>query len=296
MHQNTPLTQNQQAAITQAAELIAAADGIIIAAGAGMGVDSGLPDFRGDEGFWKAYPALGQAGLRFTEIASPDYFESNPRLAWGFYGHRLGLYRRTQPHAGFALLRQWAAEKRTGGFVFTSNVDGQFQKAGFDAQRIDECHGSIHHTQCSANCCEAYWSAADISDADIAQIDHTRCLWQADVPACHQCGAVLRPNILMFNDPNWQPMRQQAQRRRLEQWLGQWQISDELQPPVVIELGAGTAVVSVRHFTRRVCELTDARLIRINVREPAVAREQDVALDLGALAALQAIAQELKGA
>ena len=43
-------------AITQAARLIEKADGLLITAGAGMGVDSGLPDFRGNEGFWRAYP------------------------------------------------------------------------------------------------------------------------------------------------------------------------------------------------------------------------------------------------
>lgn len=50
-------------AIEAAAELISDADGLIITAGAGMGIDSGLPDFRGENGFWKAYPALGKLGL-----------------------------------------------------------------------------------------------------------------------------------------------------------------------------------------------------------------------------------------
>lgn len=54
-----------------AADVINGADGLLITAGAGMGVDSGLPDFRGDEGFWKAYPALRQAGINFQTIASP---------------------------------------------------------------------------------------------------------------------------------------------------------------------------------------------------------------------------------
>ncbi|MDR7336113.1 NAD-dependent SIR2 family protein deacetylase [Roseateles asaccharophilus] len=94
------------AALDEAAALIAQADALVVTAGAGMGVDSGLPDFRGRDGFWRAYPALGRAGLQFTEVASPDTFERDPRLAWGFYGHRLGLYRRTVPHAGFALLRR----------------------------------------------------------------------------------------------------------------------------------------------------------------------------------------------
>lgn len=53
------------ASLQHAAELLEQSDGLIIAAGAGMGVDSGLPDFRGNEGFWKAYPALGRAGLNF---------------------------------------------------------------------------------------------------------------------------------------------------------------------------------------------------------------------------------------
>lgn len=54
----------------RAAEIVACADALVIGAGAGMGVDSGLPDFRGQEGFWKAYPALAKAQLDFTEVAS----------------------------------------------------------------------------------------------------------------------------------------------------------------------------------------------------------------------------------
>ena len=55
----------------RAAELIAQSDGLVIAAGAGIGADSGLPDFRGNEGFWQAYPALGRARMEFTSVASP---------------------------------------------------------------------------------------------------------------------------------------------------------------------------------------------------------------------------------
>lgn len=61
-----------------AANLIDEADSLIITAGAGMGVDSGLPDFRGIGGFWQAYPALGRAKIRFEEIASPATFETGP--------------------------------------------------------------------------------------------------------------------------------------------------------------------------------------------------------------------------
>ncbi|GHT90654.1 hypothetical protein AGMMS49545_04750 [Betaproteobacteria bacterium] len=63
------------------AEAIAQASGLLITAGAGMGVDSGLADFRGAEGFWRAYPALQAEGLRFEEIANPEAFVRHPELA-----------------------------------------------------------------------------------------------------------------------------------------------------------------------------------------------------------------------
>jgi len=72
-----------------------------------MGVDSGLPDFRGNQGFWKAYPPLERLGISFVSMADPVWFTRDPELAWGFYGHRLGLYRATEPHAGFAVLKRW---------------------------------------------------------------------------------------------------------------------------------------------------------------------------------------------
>ena len=129
--------------LQQAAEAILSAKNIIITAGAGMGVDSGLPDFRGNQGFWRAYPPLN--GIPFEVMANPKKFEDNVRLAWGFYGHRLELYRKTVPHKGFSILQKWVQNKPF--FIYTSNVDGQFQKAGFSEDRIIEIHGSIHHLQ-----------------------------------------------------------------------------------------------------------------------------------------------------
>lgn len=64
---------------------------VIITAGAGMGVDSGLPDFRGNDGFWKAYPIAKELNLSFQQLANPKWFEEKPNLAWGFYGHRYNL-------------------------------------------------------------------------------------------------------------------------------------------------------------------------------------------------------------
>src|SRR5262245_53491765 len=139
-----------ESAIQQAAEAIRCAEALLIGAGAGMGVDSGLPDFRGPEGFWKAYPPF--RGRQFAEMSNPHWFRADPKLAWGFFGHRLNLYRAAVPHAGFQILRHWGEARPLGSFVFTSNVDGQFQRAGFAAERVLECHGSIHFLQCAQPC------------------------------------------------------------------------------------------------------------------------------------------------
>ena len=273
-------------ALDRAAALVREADALVIAAGAGMGVDSGLPDFRGDTGFWQAYPALGQAGLNFRDIASAENFDHDAQLAWGFYGHRLKLYRDTKPHQGFAILQKWAQSKAAGAFVYTSNVDGQFQKAGFAEDELEECHGSIHHLQCAQHCTGDVVSAQALQP----QVDEQQCRWQGALPSCPQCGAVLRPNIFMFNDAHWADGRSYAQERRLIARLQQWQ--QQGIKPLVIELGAGQALATVRHFSAGICRqfaAVDAALLRINVRESEVARPLDVGLAMGALAALTAV-------
>lgn len=141
--------------LTHFAEHLKQADGLLITAGAGMGVDSGLPDFRGDQGFWKAYPPLKHLGKSFVDMATPELFYTDPKLAWGFYGLRLNAYRAVKPHQGFHLLKQWSdtlPNLKNGAFVFTSNVDGEFQKIGFEDDQVFECHGSIHWLQCLDNC------------------------------------------------------------------------------------------------------------------------------------------------
>lgn len=267
-----------------AARYLQESDALIIATGAGMGVDSGLPDFRGDEGFWRAYPALKQAGIDFQRAANPASFVEDPVRAWGFYGHRLALYRETVPHRGFALLKAWGEAMARGYFVFTSNVDGQFQKAGFDAERIHECHGSIHHLQCLDGCDRSTWSANGFRP----EVDEARCELLNDPPTCVKCGRVARPNILMFGDWGWSSIRTEAQQDRRDAWL------DTVGKPVVIELGAGTHIPSVRIFSRRMVAERDAKLIRINPREAEVESDDQVSMATGALAGLEAIREALE--
>ncbi|OLF07962.1 SIR2 family NAD-dependent protein deacylase [Actinophytocola xanthii] len=257
--------------LTLAAALIASADRLLVCAGAGMGVDSGLPDFRGDRGFWRAYPPYERLGLRFVELADPVHFENDPPLAWGFYGHRLALYRSTAPHLGFSVLTRWASEMDTR--VFTSNVDGQFQRAGFAEDRVVEVHGSIHHLQCTLPCSDLVWPADQV---DI-EVDPETMRAVGDLPACPMCGALARPNILMFGDFGWVPDRSQATLDLMTSWL-----SDNRGRLVVLELGAGTSVPTVRGFA----EQAGGHLIRINPREAEIRSTDGISIAMPALAAL----------
>lgn len=272
--------------LEHAADLIAQADALIVAAGAGMGVDSGLPDFRGKDGFWKAYPALGREQVDFYRIACPDAFRAQPNRAWGFYGHRLNLYRTTQPHDGFQILRRWGDAMLHGCAVFTSNVDGQFQKAGFDPAVIEECHGSIHYLQCLSPCCNTIWPA----DSLAPEVDAEQCLLLSSLPACPHCGGMARPNVMMFNDWEWLEHRQAEQAARIERWLS------GVSRPVVVEIGAGTAIPSVRRFSQRIIHEFGGRLVRINPREFSVPTTRDVGLASGASDALGEIDRVMRAA
>lgn len=259
------------------AELFGQADGLLITAGAGMGVDSGLPDFRGREGFWQAYPALGRSRIAFERIANPAAFDTDERLAWGFYAHRLQRYRDTVPHEGFLLLRRLGEAMPSGYFVFTSNVDGQFGKAGFDADRIAECHGSIHYLQCHCACSEAIWPADDFQP----EIDEARCRLISPLPRCPHCGALARPNILMFGDWAWNDSRSRLQTSRLNAWLRR------VERLLVVEIGAGTAIPTVR----RLGESLPGQLIRINPTEPRLGLARGVSFACGGLEAVRRIAE-----
>lgn len=275
-------TENIMTFYLRAAHLLAQADGLLITAGAGMGIDSGLPDFRGSDGFWNAYPALGRAQIQFEGIANPDAFHLLPEVAWGFYGHRLHLYRNTVPHAGFGLLQRMAAQMEQGAFVLTSNVDGQFQKAGFAEAQVCELHGSLHHLQCMEPCHSLCWSA----ETFVPEVDAEHCKLLNEPPWCPRCSEMARPNVLMFGDWSWVPHRSEQQQQHLQAWLAR------CRHPVIVELGAGTAIPTLRRFADRL----GAPLVRINPHpgEAEVASARDVSIPLGALAGLRGLADAMQ--
>jgi len=269
--------------IELAKKFIEDADAVLITAGAGMGVDSGLPDFRGNEGFWREYPAIKHLGLDFEDIANPKWFSKNPPLAWAFYGHRLNLYRETKPHNGFKMLLDLVKSKNEDYFVVTSNVDGQFQKAGFDEEKVFEVHGSIHHFQCSKNCTDEIWDA----DEESINIDMEKFEAQ-NIPLCKKCGDVARPNILMFGDWDWNGDRADTQEDKFYNWFNS--LKKDGKKLAIIEIGAGKAIPTIRNYGKKFAKKSkNFKLIRINPRDFYVSQYIGYSIPCGGLDGLNKI-------
>lgn len=285
---NQQKEQNTQELYKQAALLINDCQHLLITAGAGIGVDSGLPDFRGTKGFYKAYPTFEKTGLNFYDIANPSFFFRRPHDFWWFYGHRFQAYKAAKPHDGFHILKQWFNKKDS--YIYTSNVDGHFQKAGFPDSRIVECHGSINHLQCAINCDE---SIKKISTLPFKS-DNEHLKITGHLPRCRTCGGFARPNILMFYDYDWATERSERQKIAFDTWREQIDTTKL----VIIEIGAGKAIPSIRQLSHSF----DAPIIRINPDSSLLAKntrlnihpQKSVFIAQGALDALTGIKQALE--
>lgn len=243
--------------LSSAAEAIRHAESILITAGSGMSASSGLPTFRDAGGFWNKYSLFKELQLDFISLANPKWFRLNPKLAWLFYGHRFNLYKQTKPHAGFDILKRWGQQKNNNFFIFTSNVDGHFQKSGFHECKIHECHGSINFFQCLNNCDIIFKAEEDL------KIEIEKLQIREPLPSCKVCGNLCRPNILMFGDYEFNNARAADQSDRLDEWISK----QDLKKTVVIEIGAGSMISSVRNFSELIAK-NGASLIRINPEEP----------------------------
>ena len=217
-------------------------------------------------------------------MANATLFSWNPKLAWGFYGHRLSLYRETIPHEGFQILLDLVKEKNDNYFIYTSNVDGQFQKAGFNEEKICEVHGSIHHLQCTEACTSEVWKN------NISKIEIDMDFLEAQtLPKCKHCEKLARPNILMFEDWNFIGNRTDSQSKRFRLWKKE----NKDKKKVVIEIGAGSAIPTIRSYGDRASRSTKTILIRINPREPEINVRGSIGLRLSGLEGIKKILYSL---
>jgi NAD-dependent deacetylase len=156
------------------ARALRAARFIAALTGAGISAESGVPTFRDAQtGLWAHFDP--------RELATPSAFARNPKLVWDWYAWRRERVATTQPNAGHRALAE--LERRVPRFLLiTQNVDGLHQRAG--SERLVELHGNISRVKCSRE----------------GRIIERWAPSGAEVPRCAHCGALLRPDVVWFEE------------------------------------------------------------------------------------------------
>lgn len=250
--------------------------GIIILTGAGMGVDSGLADYRGNSGQWGKVE--GDTNLNAIEVVNPKYFSENTRYVWKMFAQRMIEYKTTKPHTGFDILKRWINDYKLDYFVITSNIDEHFIKSGFDEKKYRELHGNIFYMQCNKPCNNKVWRYDFKIEQLIIDIENE------NYPKCPDCGELIRPNVYMFRDYAYISTRSDEQEIRFQEFLQKHNENDI----VVIEIGSGPHVQSIRKKTRMLGIKHNAKIIRINPKDFKI-KEPHIGIDKGALDALKEI-------
>jgi len=153
---------------------IARARSVAVLTGAGVSAESGVPTFRDAQtGLWAQFDP--------QKLATPDAFRRNPKLVWDWYAWRRKLVAKAEPNAGHRALA--VLEGRVSDFVLiTQNVDGLHRRAG--SRNVVELHGNIGRVKCSReNTIVEHWT--EVGD---------------EVPRCAGCGALLRPDVVWFEE------------------------------------------------------------------------------------------------
>lgn len=269
------------------------ADFVLIGAGAGLSAAAGL-DYTDTESFARLFPAFVRQGFtaRYQAIG---YFGWSPAQFWGYWAtHVLDARFGPRHDPVYRDLRSLVEGKDV--FVFSSNVDGLFDRNGFDPDRIYTPQGDYAHMQCSRACQPVVWPSEPILRAVAAALDpKTQSVTDpALVPRCPNCGGEVFLNVRIDRYMVDAPYEDQA--RRFSDWL-QSSLSGKL---LVIEVGAGFNTPSVIRWPceRLVANHPSARLLRINRDRPEVPAElAGRAIGLGQTAdlAIRAIRTGMEG-
>ena len=156
-------------------EWIDGSDNIVFFGGAGVSTESGIPDFRSQDGLYNqeyAYPP--------ETILSHTFFMRNPKEFYRFYRNKM-LVLDAKPNAAHRKLAQWEKEGRLKA-VITQNIDGLHQKAG--SKEVLELHGSIHRNYCTR--CGKFFDAEYMQRAE-------------GVPKC-ECGGIIKPDVVLYEE------------------------------------------------------------------------------------------------
>jgi NAD-dependent deacetylase len=156
--------------------MIAGAPSVVVSTGAGMSSENGVRTFRGEDGWWRERNA--------EDLATILAIRKDPVLVWEWYGERLMAAGDPVPHAGYQALFD-LQEKRGALPVITQNVDGLHLKSGMSD--VLELHGSLRTASCIDAC-------------GAPPVRMHRGLLVNLPPRC-RCGAVLRPDVVLFGEP-----------------------------------------------------------------------------------------------
>lgn len=167
---------------------------ITLLTGAGISAESGIPTFRGPEGYW----TIGSEEHHPQEMATYRMFGKNPAEVWRWYLYRRSVCARAEPNPGHLAIA--GMERRFGGrfHLVTQNVDNLHLRAGNTPDRTFQIHGNIFWMRCAGECTEAltpvpstfdHWTR----DRELAPED-------ADRLRCPACGGPARPHVLWFDE------------------------------------------------------------------------------------------------
>ena len=159
------------------AQLIRARQPCVVLTGAGVSTESGIPDFRSPTGLWAEFDP--------AEYASLPAFRADPAKVWRFYKPRIAMLTDARPNDAHRAL---AALEEAGlvDAVVTQNIDVLHERAG--SRNVVEVHGSIRTASCPR--CGASYPREKV----------TAKLETADAPACDDCGAILKPDVVFFGE------------------------------------------------------------------------------------------------
>lgn len=172
---------------------------VLALTGAGVSAESGIPTFRGKEGYW----TIGAREYHPQELATHEAFEAMPWSVWAWYLYRRGVCRRAEPNAAHAALVNLARGLPERFALVTQNVDGLHRRAGSPDAQTFPIHGDITLMRCAADCVVDRFPIPE-GVPDLAKGD--------DVPSaargllvCPRCGAMARPHVLWFDESYDEP-------------------------------------------------------------------------------------------
>jgi NAD-dependent deacetylase len=158
--------------------LIGGAKRVVALTGAGISTASGIPDFRSAGGMWDDVDPM--------EVATLSVFLDDPERFWGFYRSRLDMADRFDPNPGHYFLAHLQQMDKLSAVV-TQNIDGLHQASGVEPDRVFEVHGSVRELEC-LDCGSRF--PRDLLDE----------LTVDGLPRCDQCGSVLKPAVVLFEE------------------------------------------------------------------------------------------------